>query len=169
MIIILTYIYPNFKLKMNLQKLNFPDIQGRFKEKPNGQMQLFDNIRKKFVDLSPEEWVRQHLVSYLIHSKNIPPSLISVEKQLVLNGTKRRTDAVVYDPALSPLLIIECKAPNVILNQETVNQALGYNLVLNVPFVLLTNGLSHICFHYFNQNATILSEIPSFEELQKKA
>ncbi len=108
-------------------------------------------------------------MSYLIHSKNIPPSLISVEKQLVLNGTKRRTDAVVYDPALSPLLIIECKAPNVILNQATVNQALGYNLVLNVPFVLLTNGLSHICFHYFNQNATILSEIPSFEELQKKA
>lgn len=154
---------------MNLQKLNFPDLETRFKEKSNGQKQIFDGIRKKFVDLTPEEWVRQHLVSYLIKIKNIPPSLISVEKQLVLNETKRRTDVVVYNSILSPLLIIECKAPNVILNQETLNQALGYNLVLNVPYVLLTNGLSHICFHYVNQKAIILSEIPSFEELQNKA
>jgi len=150
---------------MNLQKLNFPDLESRFKLKENGQKQIFDGIRKKFVDLTPEEWVRQHVVSYLIHIKNIPASLISIEKQLVLNGTKRRTDAVVYNSVLSPLLIIECKAPSVILNQETVNQALGYNLVLNVPYVLLTNGLSHVCFHYVDQKATILSEIPSFQEL----
>jgi type I site-specific restriction endonuclease len=166
MIIILSYLYANFKQRMNLQKLNFPDIEARFNEKSNGQKQLFDGIRKKFVDLTPEEWVRQHVVSYLIHFKATPSSLISVEKQLVLNGTKRRTDVVVYNSALSPLLIIECKAPNVLLNQETVNQALGYNLVLNVPFVLLTNGLSHICLHFVDQKAVILSEIPSFEMLQ---
>jgi hypothetical protein len=154
---------------MNLQKLNFPDIQTRFKEKPNGQKQIFDGIRKKFVDLTPEEWVRQHLVSYLIQVKNIPPTLISVEKQLVLNGTKRRTDVVVYNSNLKPSLMIECKAPSVNLNQETVNQALGYNLVLDVPFVLLTNGLSHICFQFFHQKATILSEIPSFEDLLNKS
>lgn len=153
---------------MILPKLNFPETKFRFKESKNGSKQIFDCIRKKFVDLTPEEWVRQHLVHYLINYKNVPVSLISVEKQLLLNNTKRRTDIVIFNSLLKPLLIVECKAPNISLNQTTINQALGYNIILNVPYILLSNGLSHICFNYLNNVPVILSEIPEFDKMNTK-
>ncbi len=150
---------------MILPKLNFPETVFRFKESKNGSKQIFDCIRKKFVDLTPEEWVRQNLVYYLVNHKQVPVSLMAVEKQLILNGTKRRTDIVVYNSSLAPIFIVECKAPNVELNQSTINQALGYNMVLNVPFVLLSNGMSHICFYFSNKEPVILKEIPLFTEM----
>lgn len=151
---------------MILPKLNFPETKFRFKESKSGSKQIFDSIRKKFVELTPEEWVRQHLIDYLINHKLVPISLISVEKQLILNGTKRRTDIVIYNSTLQPIVIIECKAPNIQLSQATFNQAFGYNMVLNVPILLLSNGLSHVCVHYINNEPIILSEIPDFDKMQ---
>jgi type I site-specific restriction endonuclease len=151
---------------MNLPKLNFPEITFRFKTSENAKQQIFDIVRKKFVELTPEEWVRQHLIDYLINHKLVPISLISVEKQLILNGTKRRTDIVIYNSTLQPIVIIECKAPNIQLSQATFNQAFGYNMVLNVPILLLSNGLSHVCVNYINNEPIILSEIPAFDKMQ---
>ena len=87
------------------------------------------------------EWVRQHIVHYLINDKQVPTSMISLEKQLILNNTKRRTDIVVFNSNLKPILIIECKAPEIEINQLTVNQALRYNLELKVPFVFLSTHI----------------------------
>lgn len=150
---------------MALPVLNFPNIELRFKQNDKGMLQLFDGIRKKFVDATPEEWVRQHIVHYLIYHKEVPASVISIEKQLVLHGTKRRTDIVVFSPQLKPLLIIECKAPEVNIDQLTIDQALRYNLKLNVPFVFLSNGLGHICVQLENNNPKILKNLPNYSEM----
>ena len=150
---------------MALPVLNFPDINVRFKQNDKGMLQVFDSIRKKFVDATPEEWVRQHIIHYLIHHKEVPASVISIEKQLILNGTKRRTDIVVFGPQLNPVLIIECKAPEVSIDQAAINQALRYNLKLNVPFVFLSNGLGHICVQVENNNPKILKNLPNYSEM----
>lgn len=150
---------------MTLPELNFPAVDFRFQKNEKGNLQVFDIIRKKFVEATPEEWVRQHVIHYLINHKQVPASMISVEKQLLLNNTKRRTDLVVFNSNLKPILIIECKAPEVEINQLTVNQALRYNLELNVAAVFLSNGLNHI-FLKLNQNSPeILKEIPNYEIL----
>ena len=128
-------------------------------------MQLFDIIRKKFVEATPEEWVRQHIIHYLINHKEVPASMISVEKQLLLNNTKRRTDIVVFNSTLKPILIIECKAPEVEINQLTVNQALRYNLELNVASVFLSNGLNHVFLKLGQNTSEILKEIPNYKNL----
>ncbi len=151
---------------MSLPVLNFPNIDVRFKKNEKGTLQVFDLIRKKFVDLTPEEWVRQHIVHFLIQEKQVPISLISVEKQFILNNTKRRFDVLVFTKDLKPLIIVECKAPEIEINQLTVNQALRYNLELKVPFVLLSNGLQHIFIDLKGENPQILKNIPSFTELR---
>lgn len=150
---------------MSLPALNFPSIQFRFKHNNKGTLQVFDVIRKKFVDLTPEEWVRQHLVHFLINEKQVSPSIIAIEKQFLLNNTKRRFDVLVYTSDLKPLIIVECKAPEVEINQSTVNQALRYNLELKVPFVFLSNGLQHIFMDLRGENPIILKNIPSFLDL----
>lgn len=148
-------------------KLNFPEVEFRFTKNEKNTLQIFDIIRKKFVDLTPEEWVRQHVIHFFISHQEVPATLISVEKQLVLNNTKRRTDIVVYSPLLKPLLIVECKAPEVEINQETINQALRYNLKLNVPFVFLSNGLQHVFLKLNNESAEITKNIPNFYQMLK--
>ncbi len=150
---------------MALPVLNFPEIDLRFQNNGKGNLQLFDTIRKKFIDVTPEEWVRQHIIHYLIVHKQVPASMISIEKQINLNGTKRRYDVVVFNSKLKPILIIECKAPQVEINQLTINQALRYNLELNVPFVFLSNGLNHIFMKIENDTPKILKNIPNYSEL----
>ncbi len=150
---------------MALPVLNFPEINLRFRNNAKNKLQLFDGIRKKFVDVTPEEWVRQHIIHYLINEKQFPSSVISVEKQISLNGTKKRYDVVVFNNALKPILIIECKAPHIEIDQLTINQALRYNLELNVPFVFLSNGLSHIFLKIEDNLPKIGKEIPKFSEL----
>jgi type I site-specific restriction endonuclease len=148
-----------------LPVLNFPEIDLRFQNNEKGNLQLFDTIRKKFVDVTPEEWVRQHIIHYLIIHKQVPASMISVEKQINLNGTKRRYDVVVFNNALNPVLIIECKAPQVEINQLTINQAFRYNLELKVPFVFLSNGLNHIFIKMEDDLPKIIKNIPNYSEL----
>ena len=152
---------------MNLPDLNFPKVEFRFQKNAKGNLQIFDIIRKKFLDVTPEEWVRQHIVHYLINDKQVPTSMISLEKQLILNNTKRRTDIVVFNSNLKPILIIECKAPEIEINQLTVNQALRYNLELKVPFVFLSNGLQHVFLKISSNSPEILKEVPGYENLLK--
>lgn len=152
---------------MSLPVLNFPAINVRFKKNAKGSLQIFDVIRKKFMDLTPEEWVRQHIIHFLINLKSVPTSLIAVEKQFLLNNTRRRFDILVYTPSLKPLIIVECKAPEVEIDQLTLNQALRYNLELKVPFVFLSNGLEHVFVDLRGENPMILNDIPSFLDLEK--
>lgn len=112
---------------------------------------IFDFIRKKWLSLTPEEWVRQHLLNYLVTVKQIPASSISVERELVLNDQKRRYDVVVYDRAMQPWLIVECKAPYIALDKQVVEQALRYNLSIKAELLMISNGVSDLVFNRANQ------------------
>ncbi|MFC0604320.1 type I restriction enzyme HsdR N-terminal domain-containing protein [Winogradskyella pulchriflava] len=125
-----------------MQKLNFPKFDYRFKSTEN-KVSIFDVIRKKFIILQPEEWVRQHCVHYLINEKNYPKSLINVEKELTINGLKKRYDIVIFNPDGSIYLIVECKSHNIAITQTTFDQIARYNLSLNAEFLMVTNGINH--------------------------
>jgi hypothetical protein len=127
-------------------QLNFPAYEFRIRETAPSCYEIFDKVRKKFVSLTPEEWVRQHLLEFMMQEKKFPMSLLAVEKQLKLNTTVKRTDVVAYTNSLQPLLLAECKSPDVKLDIHTITQALRYNLVFNVSFLLITNGQDHYLF-----------------------
>ena len=127
---------------MKLIKLNFPDYEFSFKS-VNKQKYVFDRFRKKYVTLTPEEWVRQNLANYLSLQKKCPESLLALEVGLEVNTLKKRCDLLLYDRFGKPLLIAECKAPNVKINQEVFDQISIYNLTLKVPYLIVTNGLQH--------------------------
>lgn len=129
-----------------LIQLNFPQYSFRFRKNKNGEDEIFDRVRKKYVALTPEEWVRQHLLEYLIQDRKFPLSLLSVEKQLKLNSTTKRTDVLAYNSSLTPIVLAECKAPEVKLDMDVLNQILRYNLVFNVSHLVVTNGLQHFVF-----------------------
>lgn len=132
-------------------------------KKEEGTLFIYDVIRKKYVVLTPEEWVRQHFIHYLIGHKNYPASLIAVEKEIRVCGLKRRFDLVCYDRHADPWLIVECKAASVKLGQEVFEQAFGYNLCMAAPYVAITNGLEHYCGTLGeNREFTLLREIPGF-------
>jgi len=120
-------------------QIEFPAYAFQVRES-GGQRQIFDPLRRRFVALTPEEWVRQHLLRYLQEVCSYPASRISVEKKLTLNGMTRRTDAVVFDRDIRPWMIIECKAPELVLNQEVLDQAARYNSVLQAPYLAVCNG-----------------------------
>ena len=124
------------------QELNFPKFEYRFKSTEN-KVSIFDVIRKKFIILQPEEWVRQHCVHYLINDKNYPKSLINVEKELTINGLKKRYDIVIFNSDGSIFLIVECKSHSIKIDQTTFDQIARYNLVLNATYLMVTNGLNH--------------------------
>lgn len=105
---------------------------------------LYDAFRRKFVVITPEEWVRQHLLHHLVSNKAFPANFISVEKELMVEGMKRRYDAVVYDANFKPVLLVECKAPHVGITQEVFDQAARYNRTLEIPYILVSNGLQHL-------------------------
>lgn len=144
-----------------MQRLQFPEYSFRFKNKEN-KLWIFDQIRKKFVVLNPEEWVRQHVIQYLILEKNYSKNLINVEKQLLLNNTTKRYDVVVYNPDGSVFMIVECKAPNIRITQDTFDQIARYNLILNATYLMVTNGLEHyFCeMDFENQCYHFLRDIP---------
>jgi len=146
-----------------VQKLNFPTYFFRFKNSENKRL-IFDTIRKKFVVLQPEEWVRQHCIQYLINEKNYPKSLINVEKELKLNNLKKRYDIVVYKTDGSIHLIIECKAPLITIDQATFDQIARYNLELNATYLMVTNGINHYyCqMDFEDERYTFLKEIPDY-------
>lgn len=146
-----------------LQKLNFPEFSFRFKNSEN-KVSIFDCIRKKFVILQPEEWVRQHCVLYLMEFKKYPISLINVEKELTINDLKKRYDIVVFNPNGTIHLIVECKAPKININQTTFDQIARYNTALNATYLMVTNGLNHYyCqMDFENERYQFLKDIPEY-------
>jgi len=146
-----------------MQQLNFPPYRFRFKNTENTTF-IFDVVRKKFVVLQPEEWVRQHTLQYLIEQKKYPKSLINVEKQLTINNLKKRTDIIVFKPNGDLNILIECKAPSIPLTQTTFNQIAIYNLKLNANYLMVTNGLQHYYCQINQQKEkyNFLTEIPDF-------
>lgn len=124
-------------------------------------------IRKKYVVLTPEEWVRQHLLQFLVNERKFPQSLLSVEKKVVVNKMVRRADIVVYSNELQPVLIAECKAPSVKISQAAFNQAARYNMTLGVIYFLLSNGLETFCCRvdHKNHSYVFLDDIPSYSEM----
>jgi hypothetical protein len=123
---------------------------------------IFDSIRKKFILLTPEEWVRQHVIVFLLDVKKYPKSLINVEKTVKVNGMNKRYDIVVFNPDGSIFLLIECKAPEVKINQRTFDQIARYNLILNAQYLMVTNGLNHyFCeMDFENEKYSFLKELP---------
>ena len=146
-----------------MQNLNFPSYNFRFKNSEN-KVSIFDDIRKKFIILTPEEWVRQHIVQFLLQEKKYPKSYINVEKLIKVNDLNKRYDIVVFKPNGELFLLIECKSPDVKITQETFDQIARYNLKLNAQFLMLTNGLNHyFCQMDFEKETYIfLEELPFF-------
>ncbi len=146
--------------------LNLPTYSFQLKHKPNGAY-VFDIIRKKDIKLTPEEWVRQHFLVYMIHHLGYPAGLISVEYGLTINKLNKRSDIVVFDKTGQPLLIVECKAPTVSISQETFDQIATYNLNLNVKYLIVTNGLQHYCcqMSYNPMSYLFLDNIPTYTKL----
>ena len=147
----------------SMQQLNFPAYPFRFKNREN-KVHIFDQIRKKFIQLQPEEWVRQHVVSFLISEKTYPKSLINVEKELIINTLKKRYDVLVYHTDGSIALIVECKAPSVKITQTTFDQIARYNLTVKAKFLMVTNGIDHyFCkMDYEQEKYIFLKDIPAY-------
>lgn len=146
-----------------MHKLNFPLYRFRFKNSEN-KVLIFDIIRKKFVVLQPEEWVRQNCIHFLIEDKNYPKSLINIEKELKINDLKKRYDIIVFKPNGDIQLVVECKAPTIAINQKVFDQIARYNLVLNSDYLMVTNGLNHYyCeMDFNNERYQFLRDIPSY-------
>ena len=146
-----------------MRLLNFPTYGFRFKNSEN-KPRIFDVIRKKFVVLQPEEWVRQHTVHYLIFDKKYPKSLVNVEKQLIVNQLKKRYDVVVFNTDGSIHILVECKAPEIKITQNTFDQIARYNLHLKADYLMVTNGLEHFyCkMDFALEKYNFLTHIPNF-------
>ncbi|WP_420573272.1 type I restriction enzyme HsdR N-terminal domain-containing protein [Kordia sp.] len=147
-----------------MELLNFPKYTFRFKNREN-KIYIFDAIRKKFVVLTPEEWVRQHTVQFLIQEKNYPISLINVEKELIFNDLKRRYDIVIFNPNGSIFLVVECKRSKVMIKQDTFDQIARYNMVLKAQYLMVTNGLNHYycTMDYEAEQYQFLRELPTYK------
>ncbi len=146
-----------------MQRLNFPSFNFRFKNSEN-KIAIFDIIRKKFILLTPEEWVRQHVIHDLIENKGYPKSLISVEKIVKINGMNKRYDGVVFKPNGLINVLIECKAPSIVIDQSTFDQIARYNYQLRADYLYVTNGLQHYyCqMDYKNETYHFLQSLPNY-------
>ena len=136
-----------------------PDFRIRLEE---GYDEIFDNIRKLWVKLTPEEWVRQNFIAYLVKSANIPPSLIGIEKEIWVGELKRRFDIVVYNRRGLPWMLVECKATDVMLTEKTIAQMLGYLSNLRCPFIFITNGTYTYGWEIDNKGFLSLKAVPAF-------
>ncbi|MDR3057106.1 MAG: type I restriction enzyme HsdR N-terminal domain-containing protein [Prevotella sp.] len=146
--------------------LNLPPFNINVK-KTDGKLSVWDPLRRKFVALTPEEWVRQHFVNFLLTEKGYPSALVANEIQINLNNQKRRCDSVIYDRKLTPLMIVEYKAPDVNITQSVFDQIVRYNIVLKVKYLIVSNGLDHFCceMNYVDQTFCYLPDIPLYTDL----
>ncbi len=146
--------------------LNLPSYPVKIAVR-NGKNVIFDDLRRRFVALTPDEWVRQHFVHYLMEVKGYPSALLANEVSLSLNGTSKRCDSVLYGTDVKPRMILEYKAPNVPISQKVFSQISRYNLVLKVDYLVVSNGLKHYCckMDYERQTYCFLKDIPGYSEL----
>ncbi len=141
-------------------KIEYPPYQPKIRKEQSLEL-IFDEVRKRWVALTPEEWVRQNFLQYLTKIKAYPASLIAVEKEIALGELKKRFDIVVYDKKSKPWMIIECKEMNVALDQQVLDQVLRYNIPMQLPYLVITNGT--YCFAFENKDGQLaeLTELPS--------
>lgn len=146
--------------------LNLPEFETKISLN-KGKYAIWDVLRRKNVALTPEEWVRQHFIHYLIHHKGYPQSLMANEVQVSLNSTKKRCDTVLYRRDLTARMIIEYKAPDVEITQNVFDQITRYNMVLRADYLIVSNGLQHYCckLDYQTNSYVFLKDIPSYNEL----
>ncbi|MEN9370624.1 MAG: hypothetical protein RI952_1489 [Bacteroidota bacterium] len=151
---------------MSLQALNLPPFPFQIKKKENG-FYLFDALRKKDILITPEEWVRQHFIQFLINQKKYPKAFFAIEKGLTLHERIKRTDIVVYNAETKPLLIVECKAPSVAIDQAVFEQIIRYNYVHQAKYLVLSNGITHFCcvVDYETNQLNFISEIPEYQAI----
>lgn len=149
-----------------MQALNLPDHGVKLRHDADGD-RVWDPLRKKWLVCTPEEWVRQHLLNHLLIDLGCPASLTGLERTLTLNGLTKRADIVVHDPAGKALLLVECKAPNVRIDQRVFEQAARYNVVLRVPYLMVSNGLVHYCCRVEHSTGSVdfLPKVPPFGEM----
>lgn len=149
-----------------MYELNLPKYGIKI-ENENGHLTIFDVLRRKYVALTPEEWVRQHFVHYLIGHKGYPQTLMANEIQLAIGNKKLRCDSVLYDRSLKPRMIIEYKAPTVNITQKVFDQITVYNMLLHVDYLVVSNGIKHYCcqMDYDNQKYLFLEDIPDYQEI----
>ena len=147
-------------------QLNLPEYNFRIK-KLDEKLLIFDSQRKRYVSLTPEEWVRQHFIRFLIEEKGYPAAYLAVEKQLSMNGMKKRCDAILYNEHALPILIIELKAPSVPITQTTFDQVAVYNAKLKVDFFMISNGIEHYCCKVdtLNSQYKFFPELPEYSKL----
>ena len=148
-----------------MYSLNLPLAELKIK-KQNGKDYVFDRLRKQFVRLTPEEFVRQQFVSFLIEHKGYPAGRMANEIGIVLGNVRKRCDTVLYDNHLRPLMIIEYKSPSTVISQETFDQIARYNLALQVPWLIVSNGIQHFCCRIDPEKKeyVFVNEIPKHEE-----
>ncbi len=146
--------------------LNLPTFELKMKD-DGSKKSIFDVIRRKYVTLTPEEWVRQHFVHYLMEQLGYPQELLANEVEVSLNGMSRRCDTVLYNRDLEARMIVEYKAPSIPITQNVFNQIMRYNMVLHVDYLVVSNGIDHYCckMDYSTNNYTFLTEIPKYEAL----
>lgn len=150
----------------SIPTLSIPPASLNINKDEEGNLKVLDIVRKKFVSLTPEEWVRQHFVNWLINFKGYPVSLISNEKEIKLNDTKKRFDTVVFGRTCEPLVIIEFKAPGIEISQSTFDQIVRYNMQLKAKYLIVSNGINHYCcvINYDTGNYSFIPRIPDYIE-----
>jgi len=148
--------------------LNLPKFTVKVTEK-EGKRFIHDKVRNRYVALTPEEWVRQHFVNYLLTEKDYPQSLVANEIKITLNNTSKRCDTIVYNKYLNPLMVIEYKSPNIQISPSVFEQIVRYNMTLRVRYLIVSNGITHFCCKicYESQSYSFLSEIPFYAELEE--
>jgi hypothetical protein len=146
-----------------MYKLNLPDFEYSIK-KDDGKVWIFDVIRKKYLVLTPEEWVRQHFIHYLITELKYPKSLIKVEGGLTYNQLSKRSDIVIFDREARPWMVVECKSPELPINESVLRQASVYNTTLKASYLVVTNGMKHFCalVNWQENKTELLRELPQF-------
>ena len=151
-----------------MKELNLPGVELRIRIN-KGKSEVFDVVRKKHVSLTAEEWVRQHFLHFLIIQKKVPPSLIAIETSIKYNRLSKRCDVVVYDRKGQPVLIVECKAPEIQISQDVFHQVAMYNMTLKVKYLVVTNGLEHYscAIDHEKRSFQFLKDVPDFDEMNR--
>ena len=160
------FVAVTYYILIKMTTLNLPPYSVRLagtQERPT----IFDVLRRRYVALTPEEWVRQHFVHFLIDEKGYPQTLLANEVRLAVGGKTLRADTVTYDRELKPRMIVEYKAPTIQLTQKVMEQVSAYNLLLHVDFLIVSNGLDHYCcrMNYEQGTYEFLTEIPTYEQI----
>ncbi len=157
-------------MNKSLPQLNLPPAQLQIRDCDDGVTRVYDRLRRKYVALTPEEWVRQHFTAYMIDHRCYPAGLMANEMSIKLNDTQKRCDTVVFDMSRRPMVIVEYKAPHISISQRVFDQIVRYNMVLKARIVVVSNGIDHYCceIDYDNHSYRFLPQLPLWQELTEQ-